>query len=49
VISGSRAPTAEVFERFIAGESPEEIARDFGRTVDEVHEAIRCENTAAAA
>jgi uncharacterized protein (DUF433 family) len=49
VISGSRVPTVEIFERFIAGESPEEIATDFGRTVDEVHEAIRCENTAAAA
>jgi len=49
VISGSRVPTAEIFERFIAGESPERIAADFGRTVDEVHEAIRCENTAAAA
>ena len=48
VISGSRVPTVEIFERFIAGESPEEIATDFGRTVDEVHEAIRCENTAAA-
>jgi len=49
VISGSRVPTAEIFERFIAGESPEQIAADFGRGVDEVHEAIRCENTAAAA
>ena len=49
VIAGSRVPTAEIFERFIAGESPEEIAIDFGRSVDEVHEAIRCENTAAAA
>lgn len=49
VIAGSRVPTTEIFERFIAGESPEEIATDFGRAVDEVHEAIRCENTAAAA
>ena len=49
VISGSRVPTVEIFERFIAGESPDEIASDFGRTVDEIHEAIRCENTAAAA
>src|SRR5205823_12114427 len=45
VIAGSRVPTVEVFERFIAGEPPEEIAADFGRTVEEVHEAIRCENT----
>lgn len=49
VIAGSRVPTVEIFERFIAGESPDEIAADFGRTVEEVHEAIRCENTAAAA
>ena len=49
VIAGSRVPTAEIFERFIAGESPNEISADFGRTVDEVLEAIRCENTAAAA
>lgn|SRR5262249_31238833 len=47
VIAGSRVPTVEIFERFIAGESPEAIAADFRRTVDEVHEAIRCENTAA--
>ena len=49
VINGSRVPTAEIFERFIAGESPEDIAADFGRSVEEVLEAIRCENTPAAA
>ena len=49
VIAGSRVPTVEVFERFVAGESPDEIAADFGRTVEEVLEAIRCEKTAAAA
>jgi uncharacterized protein (DUF433 family) len=49
VIVGSRVPTIEIFERFIAGESPEGIAADFGRTVEEIHEAIRCENTATAA
>ncbi len=49
VITGSRVPTVEIFERFIAGDSPDDIATDFGRTVEEVHEAIRCENTAAAA
>jgi len=48
-IAGSRVPTIEIFERFIAGDSPKEIAIDFGRTVEEVHEAIRCENTATAA
>jgi uncharacterized protein (DUF433 family) len=49
VIAGSRVPTIEIFERFIGGESPDEIAADFGRTLEEVHEAIRCENTATAA
>jgi uncharacterized protein (DUF433 family) len=49
VIAGSRVPTIEIFERFVAGESPEEIAAHFGRTVEEVLEAIRCENTATAA
>jgi hypothetical protein len=47
--AGSRVPTVEIFERFIGGESPDEIAADFGRTLEEVHEAIRCENTATAA
>lgn len=49
VIAGSRVPTAEVFERFIAGESPEMLAADFGRRVEEVYEAIRCEKYAVAA
>jgi uncharacterized protein (DUF433 family) len=48
VIAGSRVPTIEIFERFNAGESPDELAIDFGRRLDEIHEAIRCENTAAA-
>jgi uncharacterized protein (DUF433 family) len=43
VIAGSRVPTVEVYERFRAGESPDEIAEDFGRQLDEIHEAIRCE------
>jgi uncharacterized protein (DUF433 family) len=47
VIAGSRVPTIEVFERFHAGESPDELAEDFGRTKDEVLEAIRCEAEAA--
>lgn len=49
VIAGSRVPTSEVYERFSAGESPNELAADFGRTVEEILEAIRCEQTAAAA
>jgi uncharacterized protein (DUF433 family) len=48
VIAGSRVPTIEIFERFNAGESPEDLAADFGRQLDEIHEAIRCETSAAA-
>lgn len=48
VILGTRVPTIEIFERFIAGESPNAIATDFGRAVEEVLEAIRCEHAAAA-
>jgi uncharacterized protein (DUF433 family) len=47
VIAGSRVPTAEVFERFAVGEHPDDIAADFGRTKEEVLEAIRCEAQAA--
>jgi uncharacterized protein (DUF433 family) len=47
VISGSRVPTVEVAERFKAGESPRELAEDFGRKEDEILEAIRCELEAA--
>jgi len=47
VIAGSRVPTIEVFERFNAGESPDELAEDFHRTSEEIWEAIRCEAAAA--
>lgn len=47
VIARSRVPTAEVFERFRVGEQPDELAADFGRTKEEILEAIRCEATAA--
>lgn len=47
VIAGSRVPTAEVFERFKVGEQPDELAEDFGRTKEEILEAIRCEAEAA--
>jgi uncharacterized protein (DUF433 family) len=49
VIVGSRVPTTEVFQRFNAGESPDELAADFGRTTAEILEAVRCENAATAA
>ena len=48
VIVGSRVPTSEIAERFQAGESPSELAEDFGRTEEEVWEAIRCEFPTAA-
>ena len=48
VIVGSRVPTAEIAERFQAGESPGELAEDFGRTEEEIWEAIRCEFPQAA-
>jgi uncharacterized protein (DUF433 family) len=48
VIAGSRVPTSEVAQRFQAGESPRDIATDFGRTEEEIWEAIRCEFPAAA-
>jgi uncharacterized protein (DUF433 family) len=46
-IAGSRVPTAEIFERFRAGEAIEAIADDFRRTTEEIAEAIRCETAAA--
>jgi len=48
VITGSRVPTIEIFQRFNAGESPEDLAADFGRQTEEIIEAIRCESAAAA-
>lgn len=48
VIAGSRVPTIEVFQRFNAGESPDELAADFKRTPEQIWEAIRCEAAAAA-
>lgn len=48
VITGSRVPTSEIAQRFQVGESPSEIAEDFGRTEEEILEAIRCEFPTAA-
>ena len=47
VIAGSRVPTSEIFERFNAGDSPDDLAADFRRTPEEIWEAIRCEAAAA--
>jgi uncharacterized protein (DUF433 family) len=43
VIVGSRTPTAEIAERFKAGESLKDLADDFGREIQEIEEAVRIE------
>jgi uncharacterized protein (DUF433 family) len=43
VIAGTSIPTAEIAERFRAGDSLEAIAEDYGRPKAEIEEAIRCE------
>jgi uncharacterized protein (DUF433 family) len=48
VISGTRIPTGEVFERFKAGDSPDQLTQEYGRTPEEVFEAIRYEAERAA-
>ena len=48
VILGSRVPTADVADRFKAGESPADLAYDYGRPQTEIEEAIRCELGTAA-
>ncbi len=48
VLIGSRITTADVADRFKAGESPADLAHDYGRPQTEIEEAIRCELEAAA-
>ena len=48
-LSGTGVTTLSIAERFDAGESIEALAVDYGRTRDEVEEAIRCELTRDAA
>lgn len=43
VLVGTGIPTAVVAERYKAGESMDELAEDYGRSRDEIEEAIRCE------
>jgi uncharacterized protein (DUF433 family) len=43
IIEGSGVPTLAIWERYQAGDSPEHLAKDYRRTLDEIHEAIRCE------
>jgi uncharacterized protein (DUF433 family) len=48
VIAGSRIPTSEIADRFKAGESPADLAYDYGRPPADIEEAIRCELGTAA-
>jgi uncharacterized protein (DUF433 family) len=43
VITGSGIPTSIIAERFQAGESVEILRDDYGRTAQEIEEALRCE------
>jgi uncharacterized protein (DUF433 family) len=47
VLAKTGIPTAVIAERFHAGDSATELARDYGRHVAEIEEAIRCEQLAA--
>jgi uncharacterized protein (DUF433 family) len=49
VIIGSRITTADIADRFKAGESSADLARDYDRPQEEIEEAIRCELETAAA
>ena len=48
VIAGTGLTTQIVAERYKAGESIGELARDYERGNEEIEEAIRCELQAAA-
>ena len=43
VIAGSRVSTAEVADRYKAGDSITDLVEDYGRAAAEIEEAIRCE------
>jgi uncharacterized protein (DUF433 family) len=45
VIVGTSIPTDEIAERFMAGDTFEKLASDYGRPQQEIEEAIRCELT----
>lgn len=42
-LRGSGITTRAILERFLAGESTEDLARDYGRTVAEIDDAVRAE------
>lgn len=47
VLVGTGIPTALIAQRYKAGESIEDLAKDYAREKDEIEEAIRCELQAA--
>jgi uncharacterized protein (DUF433 family) len=49
VLAGTGITTAIIAERYKAGESIEELARDYDRVPHDIQEAIRCELDAKAA
>lgn len=49
VVAGTGVPTAAVADRFVAGDTLEDLAADYGIRRDLVEEAIRCENLRRAA
>jgi uncharacterized protein (DUF433 family) len=44
VINGSGVPTSAIYERYLAGDEPEHLAKDYRRDLPEIYEAIRCES-----
>jgi uncharacterized protein (DUF433 family) len=48
VLASTGIPTAIIAERLKAGESIDELASDYGRSRDEIIDAIRCELPSAA-
>jgi uncharacterized protein (DUF433 family) len=44
IIDGTGIPTTAIYERYLAGDSPEHLAKDYERDLAEIHEAIRCES-----
>lgn len=43
VIAGTGIATTAIAERYVAGESMVELAKDYGRELSEIEEAVRCE------
>jgi uncharacterized protein (DUF433 family) len=48
VLDGTRIPTSVIAQRLVTGETPEEIAEDYDRSVSDVLNAIRWELAPAA-